>query len=449
MLSVAEQKKEYGALLARTEALLDAADDQDRGMTPEETREYDAGIAKLTAMKAEIEGAQRPTFRSQPGDTSHLHDEVDGLDEPRLRRMPSFHPGAKLQAFSNDRAGHAAAYRSGQWLRAALLGDAKALNWCSANGVKVNVMAAHSEGDNAKGGVLVPEEYSANLIRLVDQYGVFRRNTRMVPMSSDTLNIPRRTGGLVAAYFGEGAAGTESDTTWDNVQLVTKKLMVLTRMSSEIAEDAVISMADMLAMECALAFALKEDTVGFTGTGIAADGGIVGILVKAIDGTHTKAAITASGAGNSADVFSEITSDHLLDLMAGVPMYAKAGSRWYCSPTALELAFNAIKIAGGGNSFENLANAVEPRFLGYPIELSSVFPDDPAEDLSGKVMIAFGNLAQAATLGARREIRFRMSEERYWAEDQVGVKATMRHDINVHNLGSTTIKSPFCVLVGN
>ena len=42
---------------------------------------------------------------------------------------------------------------------------------------------------------------------------------------------------LTAHYVGENEAGTESDTAWDNVTLVARKLMVLTRMSSELAEE--------------------------------------------------------------------------------------------------------------------------------------------------------------------------------------------------------------------
>jgi len=64
-------------------------------------------------------------------------------------------------------------------------------------------------------------------------------------------------------------------------------------------------------------------------------------------------------------------------------------------------------------------------------------------------MIGFGNLGMACSLGDRRGIRVALSSEQYWEEDQIGVKGTMRHDINVHDLGSTTVKSPFAVLIGN
>jgi HK97 family phage major capsid protein len=295
----------------------------------------------------------------------------------------------------------------------------------------------------------VPDELERAIIDLREEYGMFRRAVRVTPMGSDTRNIPRRVGGLTAYFVGEGSAGTESDASWDNVQLVAKKLMVLTRMSSEVAEDAIIDLADTMAQEIAYAFAIKEDTVGFTGTGAGTDGGIVGVLVKALDGNHNLAKVTASGAGNSADVFSEITSDHLIDLMAAIPQFAKPGAAWYCGPVCQALVFDAIKVAAGGNTGDNLAQANAPRFLGYPIMVTPVFPDSATTDYSGLVMLGFGNLRLAATMGDRRGIRVALSNEKYWTEDQIGIKGTERFDINVHDLGSNTVKSPFAVLVGN
>jgi len=135
--------------------------------------------------------------------------------------------------------------------------------------------------------------------------------------------------------------------------------------------------------------------------------------------------------------------------MAAVPQFAKPGSAWYCGPVALELVFNAIKVAAGGNTSDMLTQAQRPTFLGYPIEVSPVLPDGATTDYSGLAMIGFGNLRLAATMGDRRGIRVALSSEQYWEEDQIGIKGTERFDINVHDMGSTTVKSPFCVLVGN
>lgn len=173
------------------------------------------------------------------------------------------------------------------------------------------------------------------------------------------------------------------------------------------------------------------------------------MFVKALEAGNPKAKATATGAANSCDVLEEITGDHVLQLLGAVPLFARRGSAWYCSPVARALVFDAIKIAGGGNDATALASLQTDSFLGYPIRESELLPSDPAEDLSGKPMLGFGNLALAAKYGKRRDIRVALSGERWFELDQIGVRGTSRFDINVHSLGNATKKSPFVVLVGN
>jgi len=460
MKTVTELKQDRQALLAEAEGILDAADASDRAMTAEEQSKYDAAVLRVTEMNTDIErrmkleaaaaptfGDPKPTVKAQlspnPDETEIERPQatVRNTDAgPRVEIPRSY---GKLVAFQKTAQGQMQAYRSGMWLRATIYGDVSSQEWCRRNGV--GVRSALSGGVNTSGGALVPEEFERAIIDLREEYGLFRRVCRVMPMGSDTRNVPRRVGGVTATFVGEGQTGSQSDASWDNVQLVAKKLMVLTRMSSEVSEDAIIDLADTMAQEIAYAFAIKEDTVGFTGTGIAADGGIVGILVKALQAGFTKSKVAAA---STHDTLAEINSSDLLKLMSAIPQFAKSGSAWYCSPTAQALVFDAIKIAGGGNSVDNLQQATRPTFLGYPIEVSPVFPDDSATTYNALPMIAFGNLRQAATMGDRRGIRVALSNEQYWEQDQIGIKGTERFDININDLGSTTVKSPFAVLVG-
>lgn len=455
--TVVEMKQDRASLLQEAEMILDAVDSADRAMTPDEQSKYDAAVMRVGEMNVDIdrrmqlEKVAAPTFDQKPAVRTQPSAEIDTVDRVQATIVPTdFGPRiempraySKLIAFPSNAAGNTAAYRSGMWIRASLYGDVNSQEWCRKNGV--GSRAALSGGVNTSGGALVPDELERAIIDLREQYGLFRRVCRVTPMGSDTRNIPRRTGGLSAYFVGEGASGTESDAGWDNVSLVAKKLMVLTRMSSEVAEDAIIDLADQMAQEIAYAFAIKEDTVGFTGDGTSTSGGITGVLVKALQSSYTKAKVAAA---SGHDTLAEIDADDLLNLMAAIPQYAKPGSAWYCSPSAQELVFNAIKIAGGGNTRDMLSASDTPQFLGYPINVTPVMADSPSTNYNGAVMIGFGNLRQAATMGDRRGIRVALSNEQYWEEDQIGVKGTERFDINVHDLGSTTVKSPFAVLVG-
>ncbi len=67
------------------------------------------------------------------------------------------------------------------------------------------------------------------------------------------------------------------------MRLTAKKLMVLTKYSNELNEDAVLNIGDDLAGEIAYAFALKEDQCGFLGDGTSTYGGITGVTTALLN----------------------------------------------------------------------------------------------------------------------------------------------------------------------
>ena len=164
-------------------------------------------------------------------------------------------------------------------------GRKSAVEFCQKQGIPLRAMTStprpQRENVNASSGFLVPDEFQNDLIDLREKYGVFRQNAKIVPMASDTRSDPRRVNGVTAYFVGESAAATLSDKSWDRVRLTAKKLMVLTKYSNELNEDAVLNIGDDLAGEIAYAFALKEDQCGFLGDGTSTYGGIVGVTTRA------------------------------------------------------------------------------------------------------------------------------------------------------------------------
>ncbi|MFN9899234.1 MAG: phage major capsid protein, partial [bacterium] len=70
------------------------------------------------------------------------------------------------------------------------MGHQKSAQFCKNSGIQVK---AHSEGVNSAGGFLVPDEFENEIVTLREQYGVFRRNARVMPLASDGKRIPTRT----------------------------------------------------------------------------------------------------------------------------------------------------------------------------------------------------------------------------------------------------------------
>jgi len=348
--------------------------------------------------------------------------------------------GNKLNAFKDE----PTAYRFGKWVLACR-GVTSAQEWCRNNGIPLATV--HQEGVNSTGGYLVPQEFDSTLVDLRLQYGVFRQNVAIKQMTSDTLMIPRRATGLTGYWVGEGSTITESNKTWGQVQLTAKTLAAITRMSVELSEDAVISIGDDLAGEVAYIFAYNEDLAGFVGTGISTHGGIIGVstALKAAAGTPTttSAGGVIVGAGN---LLSELTLANHNSVVGVCPSYARAGAKWYCSPTYQETVMNRLAYAAGGATTTEINNGVVvQKFLGYPVVLTEVLP---STDANSQICCLFGNLGMAAKLGDRRQTTIAFSDsatvggESVFEKNQIAVRGTERLDIVVHDVGNTSSAGP-------
>ncbi|MFN9433601.1 MAG: phage major capsid protein, partial [Planctomycetota bacterium] len=191
----------------------------------------------------------------------------EGLD---IDQVPAKVRTASSTLFSNVRD----AYNSGQWLRAQFGGSADAQRYCLRHGLISNAM---STGVNPAGGFLVPEPLENTVIELRELYGAFRRNAQAVTMGDGVMNVPRVNDEVQAYYIGESSTITPSDPVLNQIKLEAKKLATLTTMSSEISEDSVVSIAELLSRSIAYSFALAEDQAGFLGDGTSTYGGIVGL----------------------------------------------------------------------------------------------------------------------------------------------------------------------------
>jgi HK97 family phage major capsid protein len=338
----------------------------------------------------------------------------------------------------------ATAFRFGKYVQA-ICGNPAAIGWCASNGINIYA-TSHSEGSNPLGGYTVPEQFSNVIIDLRQDYGVFRQFARIAPMTSDTLKIPRRATGLTGYWVAENAAFTESNKTWNQVQLSLKKLGVIARMSNELAEDAITIVADDLAGEIAYSLAYSEDMAGFVGDGTSTYGGITGVTtaLKAAAGTPTT--FSAGGvriaAGNA---FSEITLGNLTGLIGLVLPRALKSARWYCSPVFYADVMLRLIHTAGGLTGGDIVNGLQQSFLGYPVTLT---PTLPSTDANSQIVCLFGDLGLAATMGDRSGISLETSKdaviggESTFERDQTAIRGRERVDIVVHDVGSTTAGGP-------
>tara|TARA_R100001510_G_scaffold57782_1_gene67728 strand:+ start:84 stop:1760 length:1677 start_codon:yes stop_codon:yes gene_type:complete len=340
------------------------------------------------------------------------------------------------------------AYRIGRWA-AACMGHKKSQDYCANHGIETK---AHLETVNSQGGFLVPEEFSNTLISLREEYGVFRRNAKIEPMTSDTKRIPKRSATLTAHFVGEATAGTESDMNFQSVQLVAKKLMVLTSVSSELQEDALLNLGDSVAGECAYAQALKEDQCGFMGTGTSEFGGIVGII-NAMNNVSSNAGVTVLGSTDRRP--SNITIGDFHNMMGTLPPYADTPrAKFYMHKSIWNGVCESLIYAVGGASAREIQQGSQgTTFLGYPVEFTQVMPDittgstgadGDASDQTFRFPIIFGDLSLGCAFGDRRQntIAFSDSALNAFEQDEIIVRGTERFDIQCHSPGTSAEAGP-------
>lgn len=409
----------------------------------EDNTAYDAIIAEIDALDGKIKRAVK--MEQLKGETADVLTPDAGVDLTEgIVSFPKMARYGKLKHFSGATA-EKDAYTSGMFLRATIFDDRTAADWCKNNGLVAN-MKAQAEGTNTAGGFLVPTQFETAIIDLREAYGTFRRLCKLVPMGSDSMTIPRRAGGLQAFFVGEGKQITESQKAWNQVALAAKKLAALALMSTELAEDAVISIADDLAGEFAYAFAQKEDDCGWNGDGTSTYGGITGVRTKFAAGSTVYKGAVDAAAGHQ--TFASIDANDLAGLMALLPKYAEARAKWYCSQFAWATVFQRLIAAAGGVTMGELTGGKPQKsYLGYDVEIDQSLPSTSGNQ-PGAAMILFGDLAMSTLMGERRGIRVKTSEERYFEYDQVGMMATQRFDMNVHDLGDATTAGPLLALMG-
>jgi HK97 family phage major capsid protein len=439
-------------------AIKDKATEESRGLTSEEGKIFDELLKESERLEGEANRQERletaEARLSAPRQRATRNEQANGriIEPPK----PHLFRYGTLRAFKGPTA-EADAYKSGRWLLAVIHNHAPSRQWCHEHGVEIvrdltppaDSRAVQVEGINTLGGFIVPTEMERAIIDLRETYGNARANCRIHPMSTDHTTIPRRAGGVTAYFIGETTEITESEKSWNQVELTAKKLGALTRMSTDLSEDAIINVADDLADEMAYAFAVKEDECCIDGDGTSTYGGIVGIRTKMIDGNHLGSYVEAAAPG---DNWSEIDTSDLTNVMAALPKYARRNAKWHCSPLAKVAVFDRLLLAAGGNTNQNLAQNQPAMYSGYPIEEWPAMPtDDSSAALNAVIMLFFGDMRFSTTLGDRRSITVKVSDQRYIEFDQIGIQATERFTINNHDIGGSTATSrgPIVGLLGN
>lgn len=452
-----EQRTEYTALKAQYDTL----------MAEKKQLEADAAMRAARAGRAEeLQPAALPR-RTEPTTSTPIVQSgtpiegtaSDGESVIHFKIPRNIRRVGQPKNFSGTVNGQTAeerAYRFGMWALAKIANDLPArYQFPQATKFVNDYMGgvrniAHSESDGTTGGhVLVPDEFSTDMIILRERYGVARRLFNRESMTSDVKHIPKRASGLTAYFVAENAAATESNMSWTDILLVAKDLVCLSRMSNQLSADAAISVGDTLAGEMSYAFSAKEDDAAFNGNGASTYGGIQGVrhMLTDSDGAGTNSlgmVIQATGTTWGAIVMGDFTN-----VVGILPQFADTpNAAWLCHRTFYAQVMLKLEVAQGGVTLAETATGdrrPRPMFLGYPVEFSQQFPSVTA---ATGVHVCLGDFSLGAIFGDRQQTSISFSDsatvggESVFERNQIAIRGNERMDINVHGCGTSTVVGP-------
>jgi HK97 family phage major capsid protein len=418
------------AMSAEQEASLRSLETRAAGL-----REQIELLQRIEAKQVELRAVLERAAPAKTVEKTEAPETKESVVENRNYAVPR--ATGKLKGFVGPNA-EERAYRAGMHLKGFVLGDEEARRWCRDHGVESRAQAG---GINSLGGVLVSEELSSEIIRLVEEFGVVPSEFRRVSMNTDSILVARRTGGLSARPIGENAAPTTSDVTFDNVNLVAKLWGIDNRVPNSLLEDSVVDLADAMAVEVAQSFAEAFDNAGLIGDSSSTYHGTTGVATAINDGTHTAGVVTAT----SRTTFDALTLTDFTNLVARLPLFARRSAKFYISPAGYGSSMLRLMVANAGNNASDIAGGANLQFLGFPVVLCHPL-QSALTGTTGTVACLFGDMSQAATYGERRAVTIKTDGSRFIEYDQTLTFATARVAIVAHDLGSTTKAGPVVAL---
>ncbi len=150
---------------------------------------------------------------------------------------------------------------------------------------------ALSEGDNASGGYLVPTEFRAELIEDLKDQPILRNLVTVIPMGSDSLELPTLASDVKTSWGSENTAISTTTARFGTLTFAPKRLNTMMYTSRELVADSAISVVPLITRLFTQAIGREEDRVIINGSGSGQPKGILQETLSGIDNGNDDATI--------------------------------------------------------------------------------------------------------------------------------------------------------------
>jgi len=265
-----------------------------------------------------------------------------------------------------------------------------------------------SEGVQADGGYLVPEEFERQIVTGLDEANVVRGLAKVITTSAER-KIPVAATHSTAAWTAENGAYTPSDPSFDQKTIDAYKLTDLVKVSIELLQDSMFDLESYIASEFARAFGIAEEEAFCVGSGTGQPTGI-------FTANGGQVGITAVGS-------TAVTADELISLVYALKSPYRRNAKFLANDATIS-AIRKLKDGNGVYLWQPSLQAGEPdKLLGYELYTSPYVPQMEA----GAYSIAFGDFKNY-WIADRSGRTVQRLNELYSTNGQVGFVATERVD---------------------
>lgn len=290
------------------------------------------------------------------------------------------------------------------------------------------VLKSLEASEAASGGVLVPTEYSTDIIELLRERATVRgMNPRIIPMTNGSVTIPKITGGATASYQGESDNIAASEQTFGSISLTWKKLTCITPISNDLLRFAAIGADGIVRDDLVAAMAQREDQAFLRGDGT--ENTPKGLY----SWTPAANVITANATVNLANVTKDV-AEAILALRNGLSRMINVG--WIWAPRTT-MFLKQIRDGNGNYAFK--AELDGGNFWGFPYKDTTEVPINLSGTDTEIHLIDFADVL----LGEANTLEVSSSEEAtYWdgsalqsafVRDLTLLKVLAHHDLAVRH----------------
>ena len=286
------------------------------------------------------------------------------------------------------------------------------------------------ESEYDAGGVLVPDEYAAELIDLLRAQSVVRNMGAMtMPMNSGSLTIPKLTGGTTANYIGENEKGGASEPSFGSIQMSAKKLKAIVPISNDLIRDSSPQADNVVRNDVVQQMALRED--------------IAFIRDDGTENTPKGMYYWSNNKFNAGDIDSDELDTVTNDLTNAIFKLANANvpmsqPGWIMSPRS---KFYLMQLRDGNGNYAYREDLQDGILMGYPVATTTQIPDNLGGS-NDESEIYFADFAQLI-IAENTNLIINVSEEAsyYDGSQQVSafdndltvMRALARHDFGVRH----------------